>query len=661
MFNWDTIKFKLQVIAIGSTLFMSIILCFAFYHFKKIDSDVSRIANKEIPISRILAKISLNQNEISSTLQNLVAFPYLKYSIEMEGQIVKAERSTREKLAEAESILELEYKNSLKERAAYLGLLTLKEEVKEQGRLLDALSEKKDAPLDRERVADLIKKIKENMNYFNEEIFLIGHTSQNDLIHDSGEVFKLLVFSFVLSILLNIFVVVFLSRKIFAPVSILMSMIKKISYGERLLFTNDEDKGLDGEIRGLALALRKMSFSIDQFEKELIEKKEMAEKAEKVMSNFISNMSHEIRTPLNAIIGIVDVVLETDMDQEQARLIRIIESAGNNLMNIVNDILDISKLESGEFNLIYENFDIRKFVGEIYDLMNVKAKGKGIEIRTSVSSEVAEIVRTDHMHLKQVLINLVGNAVKFTSQGYVEIEIKKQSQNVLRFSVNDTGIGIKESYLALLFDPYTQQESSTRKEFGGTGLGLSISQKIVTLLNSVIKVKSEINKGTSFYFDLEVEFPKVEVIEQEILKQKRPLLYNEVHQLSFRKKLLIVDDAPDNIELMCLFLQNSDFEVLSAKNGLEAVEMAKKIHFDVILMDIQMPVMDGHEAMKEIRQHEAIQGIPPAYIISLSAFSLSTEKEKARSSGCSDYITKPIKKAVLFDGLRRALSSKYAA
>lgn len=379
----------------------------------------------------------------------------------------------------------------------------------------------------------------------------------------------------------------------------------------------------------------------------LIEKLDIAEKkasaAAQTKENFLANMSHEIRTPLSGILGFTNLLQKRPLDETSAEFVSSIQRSGENLMAIINDILDLSKIEAGMMRITPGIFSINGLVNSVETFFVERAKEKGLTLSSKIDSSIPDTLNGDATRLTQILVNLIGNAIKFTHQGSINIEIynKQQSENevVIGFKISDTGIGIDKDKLNEVFERFNQGEDSTTRNYGGTGLGLSIVRSLIQLQNGNIEVSSEQGKGTTFHFYIPYGIAKEQIatipsINTQYFKDKSnaPL------------KVLVVDDNTINQSLMKHLLSqwNIDFEIVS--NGLEAVEYLRNNTSDLVLMDIQMPQMDGYVATQKIRE-ELNLNIP---IIAMTAHALAGEREKCLSRGMNEYISKPIKEEELF-------------
>ncbi len=374
--------------------------------------------------------------------------------------------------------------------------------------------------------------------------------------------------------------------------------------------------------------------------RELESEKERAEYSEKVKEQFLANMSHEIRTPMNAILGMTRLLLEKEPRTDQLKYLNSIKHASDNLLVIINDILDLSKIEAGKINLESIPFDIRNEIKSVFETMKVNADDKNLELKTDIESTIPKTIIGDPYRLSQILLNLTGNAIKFTEKGSVTIKTTSEKQGekvLLTFSVIDTGIGIAKDKLDYIFDMFTQETSSTTRKFGGTGLGLAICKKLIELQGGAISVDSEAGKGSVFSFtlpfaigkDVVDENPKAEHKQQVVAKMKNlRILLAEDNEFN---QMVAVDTLESAIE---------GAQVTVAANGKIAVDMLKNNTFDIVLMDIQMPEMDGHEATKTIRSSSdpRINSMP---IIAMTASVIKAEVDKCFESGMNEFVGKP--------------------
>lgn len=518
--------------------------------------------------------------------------------------------------------------------------------------------------------------------------------------------------------------------------------------------------------------LQKKAHELEQANKMLTLAKIAAENANRSKSEFIANISHEIRTPMNAVIGITDVLSDTNLNLEQKDYIRSIQKAGKSLLSMVNDVLDISKVEAGKMSLDKEPCSLSEIIEETIKLFSTRASEKNIVLRFYKSELVGDYVLSDANRIKQILLNLISNAIKFTNKGMVKVELienrdKERSGNFL-FKVSDTGVGIPTAALSKIFKPFSQADSSVTRKFGGTGLGLTIAQSLIHLMGGEIWVESQEGQGATFYFTLDLEpvtptlavkndsdfhptivgfgeesfFNKVKdfftpwgmpfvylesISELNKLEKQIILFYfsdgitnhlKQLEQIQFKekniyiaispyydssdklkaidlgfndylmcvadpkkiflfldkisaviedrfkkaekqpselitskanKKILIVDDTEENRVLIKAYLRSLPVDIFESENGVEAFNRIQKENFDLVIMDVQMPIMDGYTALKKIRDWESEFGKPLTPIVILTAHATLEEEQKAFSNGCNAFLTKPIKKSMLID------------
>jgi len=395
-----------------------------------------------------------------------------------------------------------------------------------------------------------------------------------------------------------------------------------------------------------------LELEVDSRTKELQLQKERAENATRAKSEFLANMSHEIRTPMNAIIGMTYLLKDANPSIEQMRCIKNIESSSQALLAIINDILDLSKIEAGKLEMEEINFDLRVVIENVKSMIDMKAKEKGLVFDVILEDGLKPYLRGDPLRLTQILINLTTNGVKFTNHGKVELFVSKISKEMYRFTVKDSGIGLSLEQQAKLFQSFSQADSSTTRKYGGTGLGLAISKKLVEMMGGNIRVESSLGKGSSFIFDIELKESADGVAEGKNHKQDINLLKNRVKMLE-GSKILLVDDNSLNQEIVLGLLKFANLHIDTASNGMEAVERFKDNTYELILMDIQMPFMDGYEATNIIRKSD--KNIP---IIALTANALKSDIERTKSAGMNGHLNKPVEIEKLFETLIEFLSIK---
>ena len=376
--------------------------------------------------------------------------------------------------------------------------------------------------------------------------------------------------------------------------------------------------------------------------------RQMADAANKAKGDFLATMSHEIRTPLSAIIGYNNLLSEAKLPEDQASYVETITIASKNLHNIINDILDSSKLEAGMLKLEEKDFSLEQLATNVVRLCGDRAASKGLELKLHFDKSIPDWVKGDQTRLSQVLINLLGNAIKFTEKGSVELIIEElgrdKGHTSLRFTVSDTGIGIREDKLTCIFERFSQAELSTTRKFGGTGLGLHISRSLIQLHKGELKVKSSLGAGSEFSFEISLPEGK---------KATETLIKTESGNSSSPKplegiRILLAEDNDFNLILAETYLKRNGALVENAGDGKTAAEKAESQPFDVILMDIQMPVMDGKDATRRLRA----AGIETA-IIACSAHALKSEQEECLALGMNAYITKPFEEPELISTIKQ--------
>lgn len=412
-----------------------------------------------------------------------------------------------------------------------------------------------------------------------------------------------------------------------------------LGYGRAVKDENSEERYFDGFI--MDITERK------KMESALITAKEKAEQAAATRSAFLANMSHEIRTPMNAIIGFSDILLDEELTTSQRKQLNTINKSARSLLHILNDVLDSAKLDKGKFQLEYRDFSLVEEVDSVVSTLWLQAQNKGLAINLNIDKNTQNFYHGVPDRIRQVLTNLIGNAIKFTEQGSISIEIKVDETSLLHFIISDTGIGITSEQLAIIFDAFSQADESMSRRFGGTGLGTTISKQLVELMGGSISANSEYGKGSTFKFSIPVKI----AMESAGLKNKE--IHTELPQLS----ILIVDDIEQNIDLLSLILKRNHHVISVARNGEQALLKMESELFDVVLMDIQMPVMDGLTAAKKRREYEIEHSLSRLPIIALTASVLPQDKKSADQAGMDGFANKPIDVGQLMGEIAKTLVS----
>lgn len=425
-------------------------------------------------------------------------------------------------------------------------------------------------------------------------------------------------------------------------------VVNKATYLNR----NKEIAGIVGVILDIT--------ELKNIQADLIKAKTEAELANKAKSEFLASMSHEIRTPMNAIIGMSELLLDTPLTQEQAKYVKVLHDAGESLLNLINDILDISKIESGQIELEEVEFDLLEVVERLLDVLSLKANEKGLELAYTIDPDVPVFLKGDPTRLRQVLVNLIGNSIKFTEKGEVVLNISlgrdesynhvskgREGRVKLLFTVKDTGIGIPEDKLTSIFEKFTQADTSTTRKYGGTGLGLAISKKLVEMMGGSIWVESRLGKGTKMSFTAQFDFQKG----KERIKEKYPPI--DIKNM----KVLVVDDNSTNRMILKQMAENLGAIVKEVESGIKAIEELKKSAlesspYDLILLDYHMPDIDGVEVIK---RGQEMGVITTENIIMLTSGYIKEESEKARKVGIRTILNKPIKRTELLETIKATL------
>ncbi len=474
--------------------------------------------------------------------------------------------------------------------------------------------------------------------------------STNDITFKLNKYLKIILYIILGSVIFTFSLAFFFQKVITQPIFKLGKLMNKISLNKDYSVRSDNIS--KDEIGKLSLGFNKMLTQIEKQTKELNRSKELAIDSLKAKERFLANMTHELRTPLNSIVGISNLLEDTELNKEQKTFLENIKLSSDHLLTIINDLLEFSKLGSGKLQLENNEFNIRRSLDRIKKTMQFELTNRQLNFDTKIDSDIPHFVIGDDYRLNQILINLVGNAIKFTPKGSIEITVDKKFETELnidlQFKVKDTGIGIIKKKQMSIFDSFTQESNGTTREYGGTGLGLAITKQLVELQGGSIKVDSEKGQGSTFIFN--IPYLKKSLLLQKGKKEKVNTPANE--------KILIIDDNSMNLMFTKSLLTKSLFIVETAQKANEALKKIERLDFDLILMDLHMPEMDGYELTEKIRKNnnEKIKNTP---IIALTAAATLKEINKCFDAGMNDYIIKPFKREDLISKILYLINSMH--
>jgi signal transduction histidine kinase len=399
--------------------------------------------------------------------------------------------------------------------------------------------------------------------------------------------------------------------------------------------------------------IKRKNAQLEKYQKELIYAKELAEQGKRIKENFLANMSHEIRTPINGIIGLINLLSQTDIDDSQKEMLNLLKTSSSSLLGVINDVLDLSKIESGKFKINRSETKIIELCNAVINLLGIGAKEKNIGLNIHIDPNLPEKIIADSLRLNQILMNLIGNAIKFTDKGSVTLKVdvldKKGNNLKIQFNVIDTGIGIAKENIDKIFEVFEQADEQTTVKFGGTGLGLSIVKNLAKLKGGTLNVESNEGNGSSFTFTNwyeVVSLPATSTNEKPKSKILDP--FNNV-------KILLAEDNPINTFLIIRILKGWNVVVVVVENGQDAIDTLQENDFDLVLMDTYMPVMNGLDAIKLIRSG-VIPGKENIPIINFSAAVMETDKQIAMDAGANDILNKSFEPQLLHDKISQFLA-----
>ena len=459
----------------------------------------------------------------------------------------------------------------------------------------------------------------------------------------------ILIFGMI-SLFLEIFLLMrLLAARLARPLTSLVNVVERVKLGD---LSAKAETGTNDEFQILGHAFNNMTHNLSLSRKENLDALERAEDAARVKSEFVASISHEMRTPLNGILGMTEFLTDSELSDEQRHHANMIYASGNHLLSIINQVLDVSKIEAKKFELEEAHFSFKQMFEEVGAITQFSAREKNLELAFEVSEEASKAVFGDSSRVKQMVINLVGNAIKFSDQGPVKISVAEVSSNVdraiYRFNIKDRGIGIPLEKQSKLFEPFSQTDVSTARQFGGTGLGLYLVKSFAELMGGTVGVDSQVGRGSEFWFEVSLknhvaQAPKAIVLEDD----------ESFKLIDKSKPVLIVDDITINQTVTSALVRRLGFSCIVTGDGQSAVDLFEEGKFAFILMDCQMPIMDGYEAAKAIR---ALEKTDRSIIIALTASTQDRDRDACLAAGMDDVLSKPVKSAIFKEMVRKWLA-----